>query len=173
MATNKYVNATREAGGRTMPGQVVPGRVLRLVGTYEKTAADTNASILRIGTVPANAVPLYQSSQINNDALAGATVVDVGIYEVSDGPNDGVVVDADLFSSNLDIAAGNALASPVKAFQTHPTIEEFGLTILALTNAVNATTRADEAFDIALTGDTFGVATGTIAWDLSFLVPQQ
>lgn len=172
MATNKYVNSTREAGGRTMPGQVFPGRVLRLQGTYEKTAADNDTSVLRLGTVPSNAIPLYHASKLNNDALTGATDIDIGLYEVSDGTNDGAVVDKDLLSDGLNIAAGNALASPIAAFQTHPTIEEFAKNLLTLTNDVNTTTRVDEAFDIAITGNTFGTATGTITWDLSFLVPQ-
>lgn len=168
MATDKYMNSTLAAGGRPLTAAAFPAIMLVLKGTYEKTAADNDTSILRFGKVPANAIPNYELSSLNNDALAGATAVHVGIYK----PDGGAVVDVDLLSAGLNIAAGNALASPIKAFQTHPTIEEAESTLLELTNAVNSTTRGDQEFDVALTGDTFGTATGTITWHLVFTVPQ-
>jgi hypothetical protein len=168
MATDKYLNSTLDAGGRVLTPKGFPAHKMVLTGTYEKTAADTDTSILRVGKVPANAIPDYHSSLINNDALAGATDVDIGIYKADKG----AVVDKDLLSDGLNIAAGNALTSPIKAFQTHPAIDEFGLTLLELTNLTNTTTRTDQEFDIALTGNTFGTATGTITWRLEFIVPQ-
>ena len=175
MATNKFTNATLESGSKVMPGKGAPGRVLTLNGTYEKTAADNDTSILRLGRVPSNAIPLYHKSKINNDALTGATDIDIGIYKPSSLSGvDGAVIDKDLLSDGLNIAAGNALASPIAAFQTHPNIEEFGLTLKELVNVVNASLNdVSEEYDIAITGNTFGTATGTIAWALSFLLPQQ
>lgn len=168
MATDKYLNSTLDAGGRTLTPAGFPAMLMILQGTYEKTAADNDASILRFGKVPANAIPCYHLSFINNDALSGATDVDIGLYK----PNKGAVVDKDLLSDGLNIAAGNALASPIKAFQTHPTIEEFESTLKETAAAVLAATVQDQEFDIALTGNTFGTATGTIAWHLVFIVPQ-
>lgn len=172
MATNIYVNTNREAGSKDVAGAVFPGQVLCLQGTYEKTASDNDTSVLRLGKVPSNAVPMYHKSFINNDALTGATDIDIGIYKPNNDTTDGAVVDKDLLSDGLNIAAGNALASPAKAFQTQPAIDKFGTTLLALTNAVNGTTLVDEEFDIAITGNTFGTATGTISWELYFLLPQ-
>lgn len=172
MATNKYVNTNREAGSKDIAGAVFPGQVLCLQGTYEKTASDNDTSVLRVGKVPANAVPLYHNSFINNDALAGATDIDIGIYKPNEDTIDGAVVDKDLLSDGLDISAGNALSSPAKAFQTHPAIDEFGDSIKTLAETALATTLYDEEFDVAITGNTFGTATGTISWELYFLLPQ-
>lgn len=174
MATNKYMNSTLESGSKVSGGAGFPGKILYLTGTYEKAAADNDTSVLRIGTVPANAIPLYHLSRLNNDALTGATDIDIGLYK----PNgmsavDGAVVDKDLLSDGLNIASGAALASAIAAFQTHPTIEEFGKTLKELVESVNSITTYDEAYDVAITGNTFGTATGTIAWSLAFLLPQQ
>lgn len=173
MATNKYTNATTELGGKVMPGLGAPGRILQLVGTYEKTAADNDTSVLRVGRVPANAVPVPHESKLNNDALTGATDIDVGVYKPSAlGGVDGAVVDKDILADGLNIAAGNALASPVAAFPA-VSIESFGKTLRELVDAAAGTTSEAQEYDVAITGNTFGTATGTIAWSLTFLLPQQ
>lgn len=168
MSTNIYVNTTREAGGKAMAGAGFPGQVLKLVGTYEKTAADNDGSVLRLGTVPANAIPLSQSF-LGNDALTGATDVDVGVYKQSNGTIDGAVVDKDCLSDGLNIAAGNALGSEIRAFQA-VALDEFGQDLRTL--AGGSVGDGNDFYDIALTGNTFGTATGTISWELSFLLPQ-
>jgi hypothetical protein len=168
MATNKYVNATQEAGGKAMGGASFPGQVLTLVGTYEKAAGDNDTSVLRLGTVPATAIPLPHSF-IGNDALAGATDVDIGVYKQSNGPVDGAVVDKDCLSDGLDIAAGNALGSEIRAFQA-VALDEFGQDLRTL--AGGSVGDGNDFYDIAITGNTFGVAAGTISWELNFLLPQ-
>lgn len=167
MATNKYVNATQAAGGKTMAGAAFPGQVLCLTGTYEKTAADNDTSVLRLGTVPANAIPLATLSKIGNDALSGATDVDVGLYAPL--PNGGAVADKDCLSDGLDIAAGAALGSERRAFQAVG-LDEFGQDLRTL--AGDAIGDGNDFYDVALTGNTFGTATGTISWELYFLLPQ-
>lgn len=170
-ASNKYMNSTLEAGGKTMAGAAFPGQILMLVGTYEKDGAnDGNGSVLRFGTVPANAIPLYHLSTINNDALTGASDVDIGLYAQSNGSVDGAVVDKDILSDGIDISSGNALASPAKAFQLHPAIDEFGQDLRTLVGG--AVGDGNDFYDVALTGNTFGTASGTIAWSLAFLLPQ-
>lgn len=170
MPTNKYTNANLAAGNKERAGAVAPGRLLRLQGTYEKTAADNDGSVLRLGRVPANAIPLYQNSFLNNDALTGATNVDVGLYKPGVA---GAAVDKDLLTAGISIASAAALASPIRAFQTRPTIEDWGRSLKELVELVNSITTFDEEYDIAITGNTFGTAVGTISWDLTFLVPQQ
>ncbi len=173
MPTNKYTNATTELGSRVLPGLGAPGRVLALVGTYEKTASDNDASVLRIGRIPANAVPLVPLSFLNNDALTGATDIDIGVYKPSAlGGVDGAVVDKDILTDGINIAAGNALASPIKAFQAIA-IENFGKSVKELVDAAAGTTSQAEEYDVAITGNTFGTAAGTITWSLLFLLPQQ
>lgn len=169
MATNKYVNTTLAAGSKVLAGAGFPGPVMVLLGTYEKTAADTDTSVLRLGKVPRTAIPLYHSARLNNDALAGATDIDVGLYKSLAGGGD--VVDKDILTDGIDIAAGNALASPVAAFQA-VALEKFGLNLGELVDLASGTTSYDQEYDLAITGNTFGVALGTISWSLAFLLPQ-
>lgn len=168
MATNKYVNTTQEAGGKAMGGASFPGQVLTLTGTYEKTAADNDGSVLRLGTVPATAIPLSHS-YLANDALTGASDVDLGVYAQSNGAVDGAVADKDCLSDGLNIAAGNALGSEIRAFQAVG-IDELGQDLRTL--AGGSIGDGNDFYDVALTGNTFGTATGTIAWELNFLLPQ-
>lgn len=166
MATDKYVNSTLSGGSKVPAGAGAPGRVLCLSGTYEKTAADNDTSILRLGTAPANAIPLPTKSVFGNDALSGATDVDIGVYEQGEG---GAVVDADCLADGLNIASGNALGSEARAFPAVG-LDEFGDDLRTL--AGGSVGDGAEFYDIAITGNTFGTATGTIAWELYFLLPQ-
>lgn len=168
MATNKYVNTLQEAGSKTMAGAAFPGQVLCLTGTYEKTAADNDTSVLRLGTVPATAIPLSHS-YLANDALTGATDIDVGVYAQSNGAVDGAVADKDCLSDGLDIASGAALGSERRAFQA-VAIDELGHDLRTL--AGGTVGDGNDFYDVALTGNTFGTATGTISWELYFLLPQ-
>lgn len=168
-ASNKYVNSTQEAGGKAMGGASFPGQVLTLTGTYEKDGAnDGDGSVLRLGTVPATAIPMSHS-YIGNDALTGASDIDVGVYAQSNGAVDGVVVDKDCLSDGLDIAAGNALGSEARAFQAVG-LDEYGQDLRTL--AGGAVGDGNDFYDIALTGNTFGTASGTISWELNFILPQ-
>lgn len=168
MSTNKYVNTTLASGAKVSPGAGFPGGVLCLKGTYEKTASDNDASVLRLGKVPVTAIPLVNLSKLGNDALSGATDVDIGVYKC--GAN-GTVVDKDCLSDGLNIASGAALGSEIRAFQAVG-LDEWNRSIKDIVESDNSTTIYDQEVDIALTGNTFGTATGTISWELFFLLPQ-
>jgi hypothetical protein len=168
MPTNKYVNTSQAAGAKVLPGVGFPGQVLVLAGTYEKTASDNDASVLRLGKVPSNARPLVTLSRYANDALTGATDIDIGLYKP--GAN-GAVVDKDCLSDGLNIASGAALGSEARAFQAVG-IEEWNRTLKQIVESDGSTTIGDEEFDVAITGNTFGTAAGTISWELYFLIPQ-
>jgi hypothetical protein len=142
------------------------------MGTYEKTASDNDASVLRLGKVPSNARPLPTLSKLANDALTGATDVDVGLYKPNTAGTTGAVVDKDCLSDGLDIASGAALGSERRAFQALG-IDEWNRTLKEIVEADNSSTTGDEEYDVAITGNTFGTAAGTISWELYFLVPQQ
>lgn len=172
MSTNKYVNTTLAAGGKVLPGAGGAGRLLVLSGTYEKTSSDNDASVLRLGKIPANARPLVTLSKLANDALTGATDIDVGLYKPMSGGVAGAVVDKDCLSDGLNIAAGAALGSEIRAFQAVG-IDEWNRTLKEIVEADGSITTYDEEYDVALTGNTFGTAAGTISWELYFLVPQQ
>lgn len=168
MATNKYVNTDLAAGKKVAAGAGFGGKIICLSGTYEKTASDNDTSVLRLGKVPINAKPLVTLSKLANDALTGATDVDVGLYKC--GAN-GAVIDKDCLSDGLNIASGAALGSEIRAFQAVG-IDEQNRTLKDIVESDGSTTIYDEEADVALTGNTFGTAAGTITWELYFLVPQ-
>lgn len=168
MSTNKYVNTSLAAGAKVAAGVGFPGNVLVLAGTYEKTASDNDASVLRLGKVPITARPLVTLSKIGNDALTGATDVDVGLYKC--GAN-GAVIDKDCLSDGLNIASGAALGSERRAFQSVD-IDEWNRSLKDIVESDGSTTIGDEEADVCLTGNTFGTAAGTISWELYFLIPQ-
>lgn len=163
MSQDRYTNETLEGGSKVLPGSGLAGRLFVLQGTDEKEAADNDGSVLRLGQVPANAIPVPALSVIGNDALTGATDVDVGVYKQKGG----AVVDKDCLADGLNIAAGNAAGSEARAFSAVG-LDEYGQDLRTLAGDSDAT----EFYDVALTGNTFGTATGTISWQLVFLLPQ-
>lgn len=166
-SSNKYANSTLHAGGKVAAGLGFPGNLLVLSGTYEKDGAnDGDASVLRLGTVPANAVPVPTLSRLNNDALAGATDIDLGVYKQGEGA---AVVSKDILCNGIDIAAGNATGSPIYAFQAVG-IDKYGQDLRTLVSG--SVGDGNDHYDVALTGNTFGTASGTISWVLVFLLPQ-
>lgn len=165
MATDLYMTTNQEAKTKGLPGDAFPGRVLALTGTYEKTAADTDGSVLRFGSVPANAIPLSHSF-LGFDAIAGLTDVDVGVYKQGDNA---AVVDKDCLSDGLDPHAGAALGSEIRAFQAVG-IDELGQSLRTL--AGGAVDDGNDYYDVAFTFNTGGANTGTISWELYFLLPQ-
>lgn len=163
MPTDKYLPVDLHAGNNAAPGAGFPGRVLVLTGTYAKTAADTDLSVLRLGKVPVTAIPLPWCSSIENDAIAGFTSVNLGAYKVGEGKG---VISANCFDSAVDLHLVNTGTKPFSAV----TLGSRGKNIrdiLALTIGTR------ENIDIALNGATLGANTGNIAWTLCFLIPQQ
>lgn len=72
--------------------------------TFETEAADAAGDIKALFRVGAHEIPL--ECTIINDAIAGATDIDLGLYRDSE-----VVVDADALMDGADISAGIAWAS--------------------------------------------------------------
>lgn len=168
-ASDRYTDTTLHAGAgaKVAAGLGAPGNMLILSGTYEKGgSADGDGSVLRLGTVPANAVPVPTLSRLNNDALAGATDIDIGLYKQGEG---GAVVDKDILTDGIDINAGNASGSPIYAFQGVG-IDKYGQDLRTLVGG--SVGDGNDNYDIAITGNTFGTASGTISWNLVFLLPQ-
>ena len=73
--------------------------------TFETEVADAAGDIKALFIVGAHEIP--KAMRILNDAIAGATEIDVGLYRM-----DGTVVDVDALADGLDISAGNAIGSP-------------------------------------------------------------
>ena len=163
MAQDRYTNETLEAGSKVLPGAGLAGQLFVLNGTDEKEAADTDGSVLRLGQVPANAIPIPHLSVIGNDALAGATDVEIGLYKQKGG----AAVDIDILLGTADINAGNAAGSELNAMSAIG-LADYGKDLRTLVSDADNT----EFYDVAITGNTFGVAEGTISWTLVFLLPQ-
>jgi hypothetical protein len=79
-------------------------RITRTI-TFETEAADAIADIKALFRVGAHEIPL--ECNIVNDAIAGATDIDLGLYY-----DDETAASADVLMDGADISAGNAWASP-------------------------------------------------------------
>jgi len=110
-------------------------KIVRTV-IFETEAADAAGDIKALFRVGAHEIPV--ACRILNDAIAGATDIDVGLYRDSE-----VVVDADALADGLDISAGSAIGSPAN-----------GLSALGI-DEVKGKAFYDIANDVA-TGDVVG-----------------
>ena len=154
MATNRYISANRTAGkyGEQV-GDGGPNKVVAVPFTFEKTADDTDGSILRIATLKSNMV--FLSATIMCDALSGCTDVDLGLYRtVRDG---GAVADKDCFMD------GQTLASASKVLNGGGALEIADLGKRLYEHAAFTVTTDPVDLDLALTFNTGGTATGTIS----------
>ena len=134
--------------------RLVRGMVRAIPFTIEKAAGDDDGSVIQIAQVRSSDV--VKSIKIWNDALAGATAVDIGLYD-DQPPADATAVDDDVYASAVNISAG--LSGAEQAFEardladmTKRVWEDAGLSKDPRVN-----------YRIALTGDTFGTAAGTIS----------
>lgn len=83
------------------------GKVLILRTSFELAASDAAADIKRIfRAVPSNLIPI--GCKIGSDGIAGATDIDLGLYQV--GIN-GAAADVDLFGDGLDLSQAHPLVS--------------------------------------------------------------
>lgn len=73
--------------------------------TFETEVADAAGDIKALFIVGAHEIPV--SCKILNDAIAGATDIDVGLYRM-----DETAADADALADGLDISAGSPITAP-------------------------------------------------------------
>lgn len=123
------------------------------VDTLEVAAADSDTSTYRFARVHSS----WRPSQITvfNDAIAGGTVYDCGLYRTAqDG---GAVVSAAAFASNVDISAGTILGTEM--LFTTLNVDQIRKKFWEI---AGATLDPNYWYDIVLTGDTVGTGAGTI-----------
>lgn len=156
MATDLYVDGQLQTPGLLASSFVTLGKELVVLAvTYEKTAADNDTSVLRMfKSVPGNLVPI--SGQLVSDAITGCTDVDLGIYKT----NGGAVLDADALIDGRTLASAVALGANTAGF-TGLDVSKVGKKIYEL--AGHTAQQALGGYDIALTLNTGGTATGTIS----------
>lgn len=135
--------------------QVNGGEVIAVAGNFETAAADDAGSKYRLCKVGANWVPIY--IDINCDAIAGATDVDLGLYELLE--NGGAAKDADCFLNGEDISGGHALSSEQNGLEDIA-VDAIGDQMYEFAGDSDASA---QAYDLVLTMNSEVSAAGTIA----------
>lgn len=160
MSTNAYVEANLVAGKLAAAANYGVGSISRqAIITYEKTASDNSASILRFfkGLSPD---VIIRNCFIENDALAGCTAVAVGFYGVLDYDLIGAIVGSgNQLAAALDLSSAHAAGSGLSAVSSVDQANR-GKRIYELVGHTQATKLP--AYDLCLTLTTGGTATGTI-----------
>jgi hypothetical protein len=147
---NAYVNAnTKNVFNRG-------GEVIVMETQFEVAAADSDGSIYRLFKVNGNMIPVQ--IDINCDAITGASSYDLGLYNTLE--NGGAVQDANAFMSAIDISAGAAIGSEKNGLVSM-TIANIGKEVYELAGDADATPEME--YDLALTANTVGSGSGTIA----------
>lgn len=128
--------------------------------TFETAAAYAAGEIKRLFQVGAHEIPVQLD--VVNDAIAGATDVNLGLYR----PNGGVAVDYDALLDGLDINAGTAWASKRDGLAALG-VEERGVKTFREIAADVVTTDVighvpNDSYDLAMTIDSDVSAVGTI-----------
>jgi len=158
---NRWVNASVEADKKAGASKVSGSEVKCLAATFETVAGDTNASVLKIGRLPANAIPIL--CHINADSLTNATDWDLGLYE-----DDGVTeADVDIFTDGDDISAGAAIGSEISGLQTGPSVDEIGLTLWEL---LGDTVGQQSGYVLAFTCPAIGTTAATVSIRFWYIV---
>jgi hypothetical protein len=132
------------------------GELMCIATTFETAAADDAGSIYRIATINSGWVPVR--IDINCDAIAGATDIDVGFYQTLE--HGGAVADKDILAASLDIHGGAAIGSEANGLASLP-IADIGKRVYELLSATEEVPAME--YDLALTADSEITAAGTIS----------
>jgi len=146
---NEYMLS--EATKKTVNG----AQVIAIAGNFETVATDSAGSKYRLCKVGADWVPLQ--IYINNDAIAGADDVDLGLYSTLE--NGGAVKDADCFLDGGDISGGQAMGSEENCLATLG-IDEIGDEMYEHAGDDDA---AAQMYDLVLTSNNAITGAGTVA----------
>lgn len=167
MSTNKYVETNIVAGKLAAAAQGAGALYREVVITYEKTASDNDASILRFikGLAPE---AIITRAFVNNDAIAGCTAVKVGFYGVQDYDLVGAIVGSgNQLATALDLSSAHVAGSGLDA---HSAVDVADLPKRVWELAGHTQSTKLPAYDVALTLTTGGTATGTITLTLGYLL---
>lgn len=134
--------------------------VKRILFSFEK-AADTDTSVWRVGKISPHAKVV--SIKLANDALTGFTDLDIGLYKPESVG--GAAVAKDCFKDGLDISAG--IATLTEEYLV--ALADVGKEAYQIASVAAADVDKYGAFDIALTGNTAGTATGTISGIIEYV----
>lgn len=166
MSTNAYVETNIAAGKLAAAAQGLGAAVREVIVTYEKTAADTDASILRF-IKALQPEDIILDIEVLNDAITGCTAVAVGFYGVLDYDGVGAIV-----------GSGNQLAAALNLGSAHASGS--GISGVTAVDVADRVKRIYElcghtqitklpAYDLCLTLTTGGTNTGTITLRVKIL----
>lgn len=158
-----FANALTAAGKKAPPIATGGAQVLALAGRWTSAAGDDDASVVRIGRVPANAIPLIGNLYAN--AITGMTDVDLGLYKPGVG---GAVVDKDLLADGLDPASGEAITAPLNLLTNLGGSDPEAAVGKQLWELLGLTKPARQDYDLAFTFNTIGSGADTLSWFLLF-----
>lgn len=161
---NKYVNAAIAAGKLTSAAFNDGAKDYTAIVTFEVAVADDDGSVYRV-IKNVNENLIVSKIELLNDAIAGATSYDIGVYESDKGSVSGPVIDKDVFLAAEDINAGNARGSAVDGLGAVD-IADSQKRIFELVGDTLKTKRT--GYDIAVTANTVGSAVGTITLYITF-----
>lgn len=136
------------------PSYLSRTNLMMSIGTVEVAAADSDTSVFRFVQLPSNAV-IYRI-ELLNDAIAGGTDYDLGLYKIAtDG---GLAADQDVFGTTIDMSAARSL--PLDAMFEVLGIEKIEYRLWEL---LGLSADSQTAYDVCLTGNTVGTGAGTLS----------
>lgn len=162
-AYNDFVtqNASSKAADADVAARNNGAVTKKVFFSFEKAAADINASVWRIARISPFAKIV--GIKICCDAISSLTDLDIGFYKPLE--IDGNVINKDCLTDGLDPHA--AIATLTEEYAPNPSAVGKEAYLIAGVTAANA--RKYGAFDVALTGNTAGTDTGTIAGILEYV----
>ncbi len=163
-AYNDFVtqNASSKKANVDVSARSCGAPVKKLFFSFEKAAADIDASVWRIGRISPFAKIV--SVKIACDAISSLTDLDIGFYKPKE--SDGAVIDKDCLKDGLNPSSG--IATLTEEFAPDPAAVGYEAWQTA---GVSSAAEASKygAFDVALTGNTAGTDTGSIAGVLEYV----
>lgn len=156
---NKYVQEDIAAGKLASALESTGAETRKIVVTFETAAADDNNSVYRIAKAVSPDM-VVTNIQIANDATAGFTDCNVGLYEsLDDNGAGGAVVDDNCFADALDLSSAHVSGSEVSAIAAVD-VANRAKRIYEIAGHTQITKK--KAYDICLTAIAAASAIGTI-----------
>lgn len=167
-AYNDFVtqNASSVKADVDVAARFCGGPVKKVVFSFEKAAGDIDGSIWRVARISPFAKIL--SFKLATDAIASLTDLDVGFYrQPSVGVGTLAEIDKDCIKDGLDPHTGQTAL--VEMWENATQIANLGKEAYLIAGVTAANAQKYGAFDVCLTGNTAGTATGTIAGILEYV----
>lgn len=153
--TKSLAISNRDAQPKILnPGYLDGGSLRTKRGTAEKAAGDSDTSVIRF--FPIRSSDVLNDLTLFNDALAGATDCDVGLYLPAKAG--GTVVDKDIFADGISLASASTTGTSL-TFQIND-IVKIGYRVWEL---LGLTADPYLEYDVCLTFNTAGGAAGSIS----------